>query len=402
MDLKRDRWVVVVAMGCLLTLVAGAFALAISLVPPLDTRTFGVAQVSYRHLNGWTSDLHGQALEVLRRSCVVLGRKPPTQPMGPNAFAGHVGDWREPCAASKFIDSRDHEASRQFFETWFEPFLVSANGDNTGLFTGYYEPTLSGSLMSSAEYRTPLFARPQDLVTVKLGEFSREWIGETISGQIIDGKLRPYATRAEIMAGALGGKGLELVWVNDPIDAFFLHIQGSGQIVLPDGQIVRLGYASQNGHPYTSIGRELVREGVLSREAVTMQSIRAWLRSNPDLGREMINRNASFVFFRINDRDGPIGAQNVVLTPERSLAVDRRFVPLGVPLWLETKAPTAKGEDKIWHRLMVAQDTGGAIRGPVRGDVFWGAGAEAAEVAGRMKHSGRYYILLPRALSHNL
>ena len=219
---------------------------------------------------------------------------------------------------------------------------------------------------------------------------------------MISGRLRPYATRAEIVAGALRDKGLELVWVNDPIDAFFMHIQGSGRIALPDGHIIRLAYDGQNGHPYTSLGRELIKDGALSRDEVSMQSIRTWLESNPDRSGEMINRNASFIFFRVIDRDGPVGAQNVVLTPQRSLAVDRRFIPLGVPIWLETKVPRRKGEDEFWRRLMVAQDTGGAIRGAVRGDVFWGAGDEAAEVAGRMKHNGRYYMLLPRVLSEGV
>ncbi len=386
-------------MACLIAAVAGAIVLAIWSVPPPNPQSFGIKQVEYGQLDGWKADLQGQPLKALQRSCGVMGRLPAMRAIGRDAIAGYARDWREPCAASKSIDVRDHAAARDFFEIWFEPFLVTYNGDDEGLFTGYYEPTLEGSLTPNSQYTTPLLARPKNLVTVRLGEFNREWSGEKIAGQVIAGRLRPYPTRADIVAGALRDTGQELVWVDDPIDAFFMHIQGSGRIVLPNGQIIRLGYDSQNGHPYTSIGRELIKDGALSREAVSMQSIRAWLESNPDRRAEMINRNASFVFFRVIDQDGPVGAQNVVLTPERSLAVDRRFIPLGVPMWVETKVPRQKGEDKFWRRLMIAQDTGGAIRGAVRGDVFWGAGDEAAEVAGRMKHKGRYYMLLPRARS---
>ena len=389
-------------MACLIAAVAGSVALAIWLVPLPNPKGFGITQVDYGQLEGWKADLQGQTLKALHRSCAVMARLPAMRAIGSDAIAGYARDWREPCEASKSIDIQDHVAARDFFEVWFEPFLVTYDGDDGGLFTGYYEPTLEGSLTANSQYTTPLLARPKNLVTVKLGEFNREWRGDKIAGQVISGRLRPYATRAEIVAGALRDKGLELVWVNDPIDAFFMHIQGSGRIALPDGHIIRLAYDGQNGHPYTSLGRELIKDGALSRDEVSMQSIRTWLESNPDRRGEMINRNASFIFFRVIDRDGPVGAQNVVLTPQRSLAVDRRFIPLGVPIWLETKVPRQKGEDEFWRRLMVAQDTGGAIRGAVRGDVFWGAGDEAAEVAGRMKHNGRYYMLLPRVLSEGV
>jgi len=341
-------------MACLIAAVAGSVALAIWLVPPPNPKGFGITQVDYGKLEGWKADLQGQTLKALHRSCAVMARLPAMRAIGSDAIAGYARDWREPCEASKLIDIQNHVAARDFFEVWFEPFLVTYDGDDGGLFTGYYEPTLEGSLTANSQYTTPLLARPKNLV------------------------------------------------MNDPIDAFFMHIQGSGRIALPDGHIIRLAYDGQNGHPYTSLGRELIKDGALSRDEVSMQSIRTWLESNPDRRGEMINRNASFIFFRVIDRDGPVGAQNVVLTPQRSLAVDRRFIPLGVPIWLETKVPRRKGEDEFWRRLMVAQDTGGAIRGAVRGDVFWGAGDEAAEVAGRMKHNGRYYMLLPRVLSEGV
>ena len=219
-----------------------------------------------------------------------------------------------------------------------------------------------------------------------------------------DGALEPYATRAEIDGGALAAQGLELVWVDDPVDAFFLHIQGSGRVTFEDGTRRRLAYAATNGHNYFSIGRRLVALGALSCEDVSMQTIRDWLAANPERASEVMHENASYVFFRWLDEgqatEGPVGAQGVALTAGRSLAVDRRFVPMTVPIWLAGAAPDPHParEDRPLRRLMVAQDTGGAIRGPVRGDVFWGTGDEAGAVAGRMKHEGRYWLLLPRGL----
>lgn len=273
------------------------------------------------------------------------------------------------------------------------------------MFTGYYEPELRGSRTRGGRYTVPLYGRPADLVTVDLGQFRDELKGQRIVGRVRQGALRPYATRAEIEAGALhgikheDGGSLELVWVDDAVDAFFLQIQGSGRVVLEDGSVLRVGFAERNGHPYVAIGRELVAQGIMTREQVSMQSIREWLAANPDTAAELMNRNPSFVFFRTlpsstSPEDGPFGSEGVPLTPGRSLAVDRNFLPMGLPIWLEADDPINSGQRL--RRLLIAQDTGGAIRGPVRGDVFWGFGADAAERAGRMRSAGRYWILLPR------
>ena len=249
-------------------------------------------------------------------------------------------------------------------------------------------------------YTVPLHGRPADLVTVDLGAFRHDLEGRRIAGRVVDGRLRPFESRAEIVAGALDDKAPVLAWLDDPIAAFFLHIQGSGRIVLAEGGELRVGFAGQNGHPYVAIGRELIRRGAIARERISLQTIRDWLKRNPDQAAEVMAVNRSYVFFHVLEGVGPVGAQGVVLTPGRSLAVDRRYLPLGAPLWLEARAPAPQPEspDRPLHRLMVAQDTGGAIRGPVRGDVFWGHGPDAEAVAGRMKHQGRYYLLLPRAL----
>jgi membrane-bound lytic murein transglycosylase A len=238
-------------------------------------------------------------------------------------------------------------------------------------------------------------------VAVDLGEFDESLNGRRIAGRVVDGRLRPYLDRAAIDRGGLAGRGLELLWVDDAVGKFFLQVQGSGLVELADGRRLRIGYADQNGRAYRAIGRDLVEMGELAREEVSLQTIRDWLRAHPERAQELMERNPSYVFFReLGDAattPGPLGAQNVALAPERSIAVDRRFVPLGVPLWLDTTAPYPEGE-RPFRRLLVAQDTGGAIKGPVRGDVFWGSGERAEHIAGHMRSRGRWFALLPRAL----
>ena len=243
--------------------------------------------------------------------------------------------------------------------------------------------------------------RPPELVQVDLGSFREDLAGRRVAGKLDERRLVPFADREQLSDGVLADRGLELVWVDDPIAAFFLHIQGSGRVELADGGEMRVGYDGQNGHAYTAIGRELVAREELTIEEVSLQSIRAWLKAHPDAAAEIMNTNRSFVFFRELRGEGPVGSQGVALTPRRSLAVDRRHVPLGVPIWLDASVPaaTTDAEDGPFQSLMVAQDTGGAIRGPVRGDVFWGHGGEAEQIAGRMKHAGRIWILLPKSVA---
>ncbi|MDP6483776.1 MAG: murein transglycosylase A [Nitrospinota bacterium] len=361
-------------------------------------------RTAFEDLPGWRADRHAEVLPVFRKSCERLHRQPDRRPIDGKRFAGRVADWRAVCAeAAGLEDGRpgDHERARAFFEKWFIPYRAANNGESKGLFTAYYEPVLRGSRTRGGPYLHPLYNRPKDLVTVDLGQFQRDLRGRRIFGKVEDGRLRPYDDRAAINTGALEGRGLEIVWVDDPVAAFFLHVQGSGRVILEDGTLLRIGYDGQNGHAYRSIGRELIRTGALAREGVTLQSIRAWVKDHPKKGRALLETNRSYIFFREIEGDGPIGAQGVALTALRSLAVDRRFIPLGVPIWLDTHAPA---ESRSWRdrrplrRLFIAQDTGGAIRGPVRGDIFWGTGDRAEAYAGRMKHPGAYYLLLPRSL----
>jgi peptidoglycan lytic transglycosylase A len=353
--------------------------------PPPPAR-LTLAPVGFAALPGWQADDTEWALAAFARSCAALKKLPPETSLG---IAGHAADWHAPCAA--LPENADDAAARRYFETWFQPWQAGNNGDPDGLFTGYYEPELRGVRRQGPGFTTPLLKRPPDLVMVDLGLFRPAWRGERIAGRVVDGKLEPYQTRAQIEAGALDRYHLPLFWVADPVDAFFLEIQGSGLIDLPDGSAVRVAYDGQNGRPYVAIGKLLVERGALSHDEVSMQSIRAWIAAHPAEGKALMDDNPSYVFFRELKGPGPIGSEGVVLTAGRSLAVDRSFVPLGVPVFLDAG-------DGL-RRLMVAQDTGGAIRGPVRGDVFWGDGAAAAARAGTMQARGHYYLLLPKALT---
>lgn len=374
------------------SLALAALLSACAVEPPLPQ--LALAPATFGDLPGWTSDRHGEALSALQKSCARLLTLPGDRAVGPGAWAGTAADWRAACNDAVQMDAADNDGARAFFERHFVPFAASDNGASAGLFTGYYEPELRGARAPGGRYAVPIYGRPADLVMVDLGLFRAELRGQRIVGRVEGGALRPYPTRAEIESGALKGRTSEIVWVDDPVDAFFLHIQGSGRIAFEDGAVLRVGFAAQNGHPYVAIGRELIERGVMSREQVSMQAIRAWLRDNPDQMSAVMNKNPSYVFFRTLDGDGPIGSEGVVLTPGRSLAVDRAFVAMAVPVWLDADDPL--DANARLRRLMVAQDTGGAIRGPVRGDVFWGHGADAAERAGRMRSNGRYWLLVPR------
>jgi membrane-bound lytic murein transglycosylase A len=295
---------------------------------------------------------------------------------------------------------------RAFFESEFVPYRATPTS-GVGLFTGYYEPHLKGSRTKHGPYQTPLYGTPADLVNVDLGLFRDTLKGQRIVGQVTNGRVIPYPARAEIEGSGLT-QAKPLLYVDDPIDAFFLQIQGSGRVVLDDGSVVRAAYAAQNGRAYTAIGAVLIQRGELKREDVSMQSIRAWLAAHPEEAPQIMNVNASYVFFTEQSLGDPVlgaaGAQGVPLTPEASLAVDLSFHALGVPVWLEmaTPNPDVTMPDRTFERLLVMQDTGGAIRGPVRGDVYWGYSEDAAAIAGRMRSEGRMTVLLPKAVAARL
>jgi len=345
---------------------------------------------------GWREDAQAEALPALNRSCARIGRLDDAAALDPDGLAGRAADWRGPCAALAAIAPGDHAAARAAMSAHFAAFRAGDGSGESGLFTGYYEPEIAVAPRREAARPSPLLARPADLVSLDLGRFRPAWRGERTGGRVEGTALVPYWTRGEIEGGALAGRGLELAWA-DPVDSFFLQIQGSGVAVFPDGTRRRLGYGGGNGHLYYPIGRALIERGALTRDAVSLQTIRAWLRANPGEAAAVMDLNPSYVFFRWIEGEGPLGTEGVALTPGRSLAVDRRYVPMGLPLWLDAEDPRAPGARL--RRLMVAQDTGGAIRGPVRGDVFWGTGAAAEAPAGLMRSTGGYVLLVPRAVA---
>jgi membrane-bound lytic murein transglycosylase A len=332
-------------------------------------------------------------------SCARLAARAPDAVVGPEALGARAGDWREACAAAAAPAAATPEGSRALLEAYFVPFATAGNDGAEGLFTGYYEPELAVDAARGERFAAAIYRRPADLVTVDLGQFREEWRNRNIAGRVVDGRLRPYYTREQIAGGALAGQNLELAW-GEPVDVFFLEIQGSGVLRFQDGRLARVNVDGQNGFAYTAIGAELVRDGELTRETVSMQSIRAWLAAHGDRAQALMNRNRSYIFFRTVP-EGPMGASGVVLTAGRSLAVDAALIAYGLPLWLDIDDPVAfpQPAGARIRRLMVAQDRGGAIRGAVRGDFFWGTGAEAGERAGRMRSRGRAWLLLPKPLA---
>jgi membrane-bound lytic murein transglycosylase A len=337
-------------------------------------------EAAWSDLPGWQDDDTSLAWEALLRSC--------------DAISNKVG-WQDVCEPARDVANPDRETARRFFEVHFKPYrVVDGDGYDEGLITGYYEPLLRGSRAADRRYRYPVYGIPDDLLVIDLTELYPELQGKRLRGRVEGRRVVPYYDRSQIERGGGALTGKELVWVDDPIELFFLQIQGSGRVVLETGETLRLGYADHNGHPYRSIGRRLVDQGDLPLERASMQGIKDWARRNPARVGELLDHNASYVFFRElpGDLPGPIGALGVPLTARRSIAVDPRVVPLGAPVFISTTFPLT---NEPLDRLMLAQDTGGAIRGAVRADFFWGFGEDAAREAGRMKQALRMWVLLP-------
>jgi membrane-bound lytic murein transglycosylase A len=350
--------------GGLFLLLAGCQS---QLAPPSN---LDLVPVTYADLPGWEKDQTLKAVPALRRSCEVLLKKDSSTPMLTQGIQGTVQDWKPFCTAVVDRAFQTESAVRDLIQDHLKPYQASYSATTTGLFTGYDEPELRGSTHRHGPYQTPLYRLPGSGISYK------------------------GMTRSRIVKGGLKGRGLELVWVDDPIDAFFLQIQGSGRVRLENGDVLRLGYAGTNKCPYLAIGKPLIERGAFSAEEVSRQTIRAWLKAHPREAESVMSLNKSYVFFRILTGEGPVGSQNVALTPQRSLAVDRDYIPLGTPLWIDLDHPNS-GDQRI-QSLVIAQDTGGAIKGGIRGDLFWGCGVEPADLAGRMKSRGEYYLLLPK------
>lgn len=352
--------------------------------------------ITFSNLPGWMEDDLSKALLPLSRSCKTLLKKHRENWFNGKQFAGRVRDWIPACNSIPKNESAN-ETSRAYFKKWFQAYEVFSHGVSRGLFTGYFEPNLQGSLEEYGEFTVPIYNRPNDLILVTLADWDPSYRGKRIAGRIIEGRLKPYPSRSQITAGALGEKAKPIAWTNSVIDAFFLHVQGSGRITLRDGSFLRVGYSGHNGHKYYPIGRYLLKKGELDKSEISLQSIREWLIQNPDRLKEVLNQNASYIFFRQLKGEGPIGSQGVPLTPGRSLAIDRSFLPLGAPIWVSIDFEDERGLQ--FSKMMVTQDTGGAIKGPLRGDVFWGFGKKAEKFAGPMNAKGKYYLLLPKSVA---
>jgi membrane-bound lytic murein transglycosylase A len=354
-------------------------------IEPVKTTDYSTLKpAQWENIDGFVQDDLSQAWAAWQFSCSTLKNR---------------SQWQSACEAASQMTKPNSLAVQNYFKQYFNVFqATNLDGSDTGLITGYYQPLLKGSRFKSAKYPYPLYSRPDDLITVELASLYPELANKRIRGRLIENKLIPYYNRAEIEQAPSPLTGKELIWVDDIIDLFFLQIQGSGIIQLESGERVPVGYADQNGHSYQSIGRLLIERGELTLDKASMQGIKDWARNNLDKLPELLNSNPSYVFFRELPigLPGPIGALGVPILAERSVAIDPKHIPLGAPLFLSTTYPNS---EKPLKRMMIAQDTGGAIKGGVRADFYWGAGHQAGKQAGAMKQRGKIWVLLPKEFS---
>lgn len=350
--------------------------------PPADIPAYSLLKpASWQDLDGLLADDVVAAWPAWLQSCTRLAKK---------------GAWKAACHAARAMKQPNNAQIVDYLSNHFDVFRAqNQDGTTTGMVTGYYQPLLNGSRKQSKQYSHPLYRVPDDLITVELADAYPQLKYKRVRGRLSGKKLIPYRTRAEIDGNPPPLAGNEIFWIDDQIDVFFLQIQGSGVVQLESGEQVQVGYANQNGHPYHSIGRLLVEQGELTLDKASMKGIKNWARNNPDKLQALLNSNPSYVFFRElpTGLSGPLGALGVPIKAERSVAVDRKFIPLGAPIFLSTTEPNST---KPLRRLMLAQDTGGAIKGGVRADFFWGAGDEAGARAGSMKQQGEIWVLLPK------
>ncbi|MFT6106594.1 MAG: membrane-bound lytic murein transglycosylase A [Rickettsiales bacterium] len=325
-------------------------------------------QVEFVELSGWNQDKQIHAVKSLINSCNQFAKMPRRKQIGNQIGNILVEDFKDVCDISRKINSLSSAQARNFFENWFVPFEVSNRSENDrGLFTGYYVPELHGSRFKNGEFQYPVYSKPRNNSDFRL-------------------------TRKQIEEGALENEGLEILYVNDPVDLFFMQVQGSGKVILDDGEVVNLGFGGKTRHKYSSIGKYIIRNNVIESGDVSYFSIKNWLKNNPDEAREVMHVNKSYIFFQESVLDQVVGSQGAPLIAQRSLAVDNEIMPTGFPIWLDINVPA-----RPYQKLVVSQDTGSAIKGAVRGDVFFGRGKAAENLAARMNHRGKYYILLPTA-----
>ena len=391
-----NQCVALLIAGLVVMLDVGQTEVLASPVTYANKGRMGMKATSFNKLPGWKSDDHGAAFKAFRRSCGAILKSRSTTPRKSAKLLKKV--CRKALQLGNNISSRD---ARHFFETHFTPHKI-ISPKSTGLLTGYYEPVLNGSRKSDKRFNIPILKRPDDLVNL-VGESMRAVSGQKLThARKSDKGLVPYYTRAEIEQGVLKSKKLELVYLDDPVDAFFLHVQGSGRIRLRDGSLIRIGYNGKNGYRYTSIGGVLVDSGEVSWDNLTLRSLRKWLEVDRQRARQILWQNRSYIFFREHENkklSGPLGAFDIPLSDGRSMAVDPHYHTIGAPIFVTAPSLRHGGGSGAsgFRRLMVAQDVGSAIKGGVRGDIYFGSGKKAGALAGRTKHSGSFTVLLPKA-----
>jgi membrane-bound lytic murein transglycosylase A len=331
-----------------------------------------LVQADLHASESWEKDDHKKALQAFIQSCNKFSKMDQNRLIGGQIGEITVGDFRDVCDIAQVVKTMSASQARNFFENWFKPFLVESRfGSSKGVFTGYYEASLNGSKVKTEKFKYPIYARPKNLTS------------------------DPYLSRKEIDEGGLKNKDLELLYVDDKVELFFMHIQGSGRVKLPNGTEMRIAYAGRNNQPFTAVGNYMVDKDYLERSNLNAATVKEWLKNNPQKADEVMNINAAYTFFKFADGEYVVGAQGVPLTPERSLAVDSEVIPYGFPLWVDTNLKKKDGSKEKYSHLFIAQDTGSAIKGAVRGDIFFGHGKESEEKAYYMASQGQYYILLP-------
>lgn len=353
---------------------------------PVEVKHFELQKSSFSDLKGWNEEEIGSFNSALHGVCSVIVKK--TQKMVESEYFGYSSDvYKEHCKKMAFLSGKDLKA---YIERHFVPYAVLADGSAEGKFTSYYEAELKASFERGGEYQYPIYGKPNDLVEINLRDFDSSLPNQRLVGRVRNGKLIKYYTRKEVDDGKLDAP--VILWGNDPVDIYIMQIQGAAVATLPDGQQIRVGYADNNGHRFRGIGSILLEKGLIKSGDASMPKIKQWLKSNGESAKKNMLLNDRYIFHKIVDAEGPIGAMGLPLIAGRSIAVDKNYIPLGSMMWLETAGPDKEDINK----LVMAEDVGSAIKGGVRGDYFWGYGEEALNCAGRMNSKGRYFVLLPK------
>lgn len=361
-----------------------------------------LTKVKWKDLPGWTADKHAEAVPAFLISCARLGELRDGDPVGHDGHGGKAKQWRSACDKASKLKPGDDKAARELFESEFVAYKAAGKNGPVGKLTGYFVQEINASRKKAGKYQIPILARPRDLVMVDLSKFVHDSHGRRVWGRHdVNGEVVPYFTRVEIRKGALASQKLEIMYADDPVDVLFAQIEGSAKAIMDDGKTVWLEFDGKNGRAYKGVGALLKAKGALQAPGSgTMPGIRKWFVDNPGRFDEIVDGNSSYVFFKESKLPGAVGSQKVILTPRRSMAIDRAFIAQSTPIWVDARAPNpGKPGSSPWQKLLIAQDTGGGILGAVRGDIYWGDDAVAEDLGGRMGGEGRYWLLLPKGVT---